>query len=89
MNVNKSGPIHFYVTYERSAELAAVVEYCVQIGERQPLNRSQACYLVGSGEVKIDGRVVRRFGEILPNGTWQIDVRGKTHHVVVHGAVKE
>ncbi len=88
-STDKSGPIHYYTNYERTAELAAIVEYCVQVGERQPLNRSQACYLVGNGEVKVDGSVERELGRVLEHGTWQINVRGKNHHVVVHGSAKE
>ena len=44
----KDGPIHFYPTNDRDAFVANVVEYCVQIGEHQPLLRSQAAWLVTS-----------------------------------------
>jgi len=82
------GPIHFYTSYERESNIETVVEYCVQVGERQPLNRTQAAYLVARGDVVLDGRKVR-LGEVVPHGAWQLNVRGKNHHLVVHGAPKE
>lgn len=88
-DVAKSGPIHFFTSYERSALIASVVEYCVQVGERQPLTRTQAAHLVASGQVTLDGTTVTRLGALVPDGTWRLGVRGKDHHVVIHGTLKE
>lgn len=89
MNDNKNGPINFYTSTERDALIAQVVEYCVQIGERQPLNGSQAAYLVVSGQVSVDGEVVRNLAAKIPHGMWNVSVRNKNHHVVVHGSLLE
>lgn len=84
----KNGPIHFYTSYERDSNIEAVVEYCVQVGEHQAINRTQAAFLVGRGDVTIDGRKAK-LGDIVPHGAWQLNVRGKNHHLMVHGAPKE
>jgi hypothetical protein len=84
-----SGPIHFYSSFERPAGIAAVVEYCVQIGENQPINRTQAAYLVGRGDVSLDGEKMQDVALIMKNGTWILNIRGKNHHVVVHTALLE
>jgi hypothetical protein len=88
MSQEKDGPIHFYTSYERDSNIETVVEYCIQVGERQPINHTQAAYLVGRGDVTLDGRKVR-LGEVLAHGAWQLNVRGKNHQLVVHGAPKE
>lgn len=88
MSKEKDGPIHFYTSYERESNIETVVEYVVQVGERQPLNSTQAAYLVGLGQVTLDGKPIKS-GERIPHGAWQINIRGKNHHVVVHGAPKE
>jgi hypothetical protein len=89
MNKNtKNGPIHFFTSYERESHIETVVEYCVQVGEGQPLNRTQASYLVGRGDVLLEGRQPD-LGEIIPHGAWQLTVRGRNHHLVVHGTAKE
>jgi hypothetical protein len=86
MNRNiKNGPIHFYTTPERESSVDAVVEYCIQLGERQSINRSQASYLISKGDVTIDGRIPK-IGEVIPHGTWQLSIRNKNHHLVVYGA---
>lgn len=88
MSKEKDGPIHFYTSYERDSNIETVVEYCVQVGEHQPLNRTQAAYLVGRGDVMLDGRRAK-LGDVVAHGAWQLNVRGKNHHIVVHGAAKE
>jgi len=85
----KSGPIHFYPNDERNTGIAHVVEYCVQIGERQPLNRTQACWLVARGDVLVDGKQELDLAHRLPQGTWEVAIRGRKHHVVVHPAIRE
>lgn len=88
MDKDKNGPIHFYTSYERESYIEKVVEYVVQVGERQPLNGTQAGYLVGRGEVMVDSQRVKP-GTKIPHGAWQISIRGKNHHVVIHGTVTE
>lgn len=88
MSKEKDGPIHFYTSYERESYIETVVEYVVQVGERQPLNSTQASYLVGLGQVTLDGKPIALGTRIL-HGAWQINIRGKNHHVLVHGAPKE
>lgn len=85
----KNGPIHFYPTPDRDSFLANVVEYCVQIGEHQPLTKSQAAYLVVSKEVSIDGQVATDLTEKVEQGVRQVGIRGKVHHVVVHQPIFE
>ncbi len=80
----KNGPIHFYPTDERAAHLANVVEYCVQLGERQPITRSQADFLVIDGQVTIEGQPTLKVDHLLGLGTWKVTIRGRNHHVVVH-----
>lgn len=92
MNVDatrKGGPIHFYPTDERPALLANVVEYCVQVGERQPLNRSQADFLVVSGAVSVDGEARAGVADRLPIGAFQVTIRGRNHQVFVHPQLVE
>ncbi len=90
MNTNtKDGPIHFYPTNERDSFIANVVEYCVHIGEHQPLLKSQAAWLVASKQVIIDGVVMTDLCEKVEHGVRQINIRGRTHHVMVHQAVFE
>jgi hypothetical protein len=84
----KNGPIHFYPTAERNSFISNVVEYCVHIGERQPLTQTQASWLVARGDVVIDGSKPR-LDLILLNGTWEINIRGRKHHVIVHPAITE
>lgn len=88
-DTHKNGPINFYPTNERDAAIANVVEYCVQIGERQPLLRSQAAWLVVSGQVQLDGQPATKLGEEVSLGARQVTIRGRNHHVVVHPAMKE
>lgn len=85
----KNGPIHFYPTNERDSFVANVVEYCVQIGERQPLLKSQAAWLVSSKQVLIDGAVATNLSKHVEPGVRQIAIRGRTHHVVVHQPIFE
>lgn len=85
----KNGPIHFYPTAERDAYISNVVEYCVQVGERQPLTETQAAWLVASKQVTVEGRVVSALTATVPHGTWEIMIRSKKHHVVVHPAIME
>jgi hypothetical protein len=85
----KNGPIHFYPTAERDANISNVVEYCVQIGERQPLTETQAAWLVASKQVTVEGQLMNDLAIIIPHGTWEIMVRSKKHHVVVHPAIME
>lgn len=85
----KDGPIHFYPTNDRDAFVANVVEYCVQIGEHQPLTRSQAGWLVASKQVLVDGAPMTNLVSRVPSGTWEISIRGRKHHVVVHQAMVE
>lgn len=85
----KNGPIHYYPTAERDSNIASVVEYCVQIGERQPIMKSQAAWLVASDQVLVDGKPASSFTRQIPFGTWQITIRGRNHHVIVHPAIKE
>ena len=88
MIMEKDGPIHFFTSFERESNIETVVEYCIQVGERQAINQTQAAYLVGRGDVTLDGRKMK-LGEIVPHGAWQLNVRNKNHHLVVHGAPKE
>lgn len=85
----KSGPIHFYPTELRDANIAHVVEYCVQVGDRQPLNGSQSMWLVSDKQVTVDGKVWNDLTQKLPQGTWEVTIRGRKHHVVVHPAFVE
>ncbi len=85
----KNGPIHFYPTADRDAYISNVVEYCVQVGERQPLTGNQAAWLVASKQVTVDGRVVSALTESVPQGTWEVVIRSRKHHVVVHPAIME
>lgn len=85
----KSGPIHYYPTENRDADITHIVEYCVQLGERQPLTASQSVWLVASKQVLVDGRVACDATERIAHGTWEVSIRGKKHHVVVHPALKE
>lgn len=85
----KSGPIHFYPTETRDSGIAHVVEYCVQIGDRQPLLMSQAAWLVCDKQVTVDGKVWSKLTEKVPQGTWEIVIRGRKHHVIVHPAFFE
>ena len=86
---NKSGPIHFFPTDERNTGIGHVVEYCVQVGERQPLNRTQACWLVTQGAVLVDGSTELDLARRLALGTWEVTIRGRKHHVVVHPPTNE
>jgi hypothetical protein len=88
MNKHKNGPIHFYTSYDRDSNVETVVEYVVQIGEHQCINRTQAAFLVGRGDVSVDNNV-SKLGDIIPNGAWQLNVRGKNHQIVVHVTQKE
>lgn len=85
----KDGPIHFYPTADRDAFVANVVEYCVHIGEHQPLMKSQAAWLVASNQVQIDGKHLNKLTARIANGTWEITIRGRKHHVVVHPPITE
>jgi len=85
----KSGPIHFYPTEQRPERIPNIVEYCVQLGDRQPLLGSQAVWLVSSGQVLVDGKVVDDCATKLPQGTWQVTIRGRNHQVVVYPAFWE
>lgn len=85
----KDGPIHFYRTNDRDSFIANVVEYCVHIGEHQPLTSSQASYLVASKQVEVDGKLATNLVERLPGGTWEVSIRGRKHHVVVHPPILE
>lgn len=83
------GPIHFYPTNERDSFIANIVEYCVQIGEHQPLLGSHADWFVASKQVLVDGVVMTDLGEKVEPGVRQISIRGRTHHVMVHQALFE
>lgn len=85
----KNGPIHFYPTQERDSFIANVVEYCVHVGERQPLLGSQAAWLVASKQVTIDNREMTNLSARVEPGPRLIGVRGRTHHVVVHQPIFE
>lgn len=87
--IRKSGPIHFVPTEQRDTSIAHIVEYCVQVADRQPLTRSQAAWLVSDQQVSVDGRVVSKLSEKITLGTWEITIRGRKHHVVVHPAYFE
>ena len=87
--IGKSGPVHFFVTSERDAHLADVVEYCVQVGERHHITRSQARGLVGDGKVLVDGALPKKCYTKLSSGPHALSIRGRTHHVIVHGCEKE
>lgn len=89
MNNHKDGPIHFYPTYDRDSFIANVVEYCVHIGERQPLLKSQASWLVASSQVIVDGLAFTDLSKKVNPGARQICIRGKNHHVMVHQPVFE
>jgi len=85
----KSGPIHFYPTETRDSGIANVVEYCVQVGDRQPLTRTQSMWLVSDKQVTVDGKVWNKLTEKVPQGTWEVVIRGRKHHVIVHPAFFE
>lgn len=85
----KSGPIHFYHTETRDSGIADVVEYCVQVGDRQPLTRTQSMDLVLDMQVTVDGKVWNKLTEKVPQGTWEIVIRGRKHYVIVHPAIFE
>ncbi len=85
----KDGPIHFYPTIERPANLALIVEYCVQKAERQPLLPSQADHLVCSKQVLVNGSVDTRMGASLPIGAYELTIRGRKHHVLIHPPISE
>jgi len=89
MSTHKDGPIHFYPTHERDSFIANVVEYCVHIGEHQPLLSSQASWLVASGQVIIDGNVATDLSKHVEPGVRQINIRGRNHHVMVHQPIFE
>ena len=86
---HKNGPIHFYPTNDRDAFISNVVEYCVQVGERQPLLSSQAAWLVASRQVSVDGVVETNLARDVEPGARQISIRGRTHHVMVHQPIFE
>ena len=86
---SKDGPIHFYPTNERDSFISNVVEYCVHIGERQPLLKSQAAWLVASKQVIVDGEVTTDLCGKVATGARQISIRGRTHHVMVHQTIFE
>jgi len=88
-DTSKNGPIYFFPTEERDECIGNIVEYVVQVGDKQPLTRSQSCWLVSDGQVSVDGRVTRDLGERIKLGTWEITIRGRKHHVVVHPAFWE
>ena len=88
MSKEKDGPIHFYASFERDSHIETIVEYCVQVGEHQPINRTQSSYLISRGDVTIDGRKPK-LGEIILRGVWQLNIRGKNHQLIVHGNITE
>jgi hypothetical protein len=85
----KSGPIHFYPTEERNTGVGNVVEYCIQVGEKQPINRTQACWIITRGDVLVDGKVEHDLARKLAQGPWEVTIRGRKHHVLVHPAIRE
>lgn len=89
VQMRKSGPLHFFSTAERSTHLAVVVEYCVQRGERQFVDRSGARFLVVSGEVMVDGDMVCDLRTFLDVGTYVVTVRDRDHVVKIHPAMYE
>jgi hypothetical protein len=88
-NSVKNGPIHYYTSTERNATIAAVVEYCVQLGEKQPINRSQASNLIISGEVSVEDKLIADLNFVIPHGTWKFKIRNRNHHLIVHGSSTE
>lgn len=86
---SKDGPIHFYPTADRDSYPANVVEYCVQLGEHQPLTRTQAAHLVATNQVTIDSAPLVKLTERIGQGAWEIGIRGRKHHVIVYPPIME
>ena len=53
------------------------------------MTRSQAMWLVSDKQVAVDGVIWTKLADKVPQGTWEITVRGRKHHVVVHPAFVE
>ena len=88
MNV-KNGPVHYYCTPDRDSFPTYVVEHVVQIGERQYLSRSQARAMIGDGLVTLNGKKIDSLKRPIQPGALTLKIRGVTHHVVIHGTIRE
>lgn len=84
----KNGPIHFIPTAERDPVLHTIVEYCVQKGEKQYINASQAAYLISTGQVYVDG-IKKTTVYKIGLGVKSVKIRDRVHIVIIHPAITE
>ena len=71
-----------------STSVPEVVLYLITKSGRY-LNRSQAAWLVASGQVKLDGCVERRLHHVIPAGLHCIEVYERIQPFEVMGIAKE
>lgn len=86
--MEKDGPIDFFVK-DTEPYLTFVALRCVHVGEKQPMTRTEMQYLIGKGNVFLDGKVCQRFDNIISNGVHTLKIRDKIHHIKVLGALEE
>ncbi len=55
----------------------------------QYLDRGNARFLVGRGDISVNGEVVKNVGLTLEPGYYNLQIRGTTHYVLVSPVDKE
>jgi len=86
--IKKDGPIDFFVK-DSESYLVYVALRCVHLGEKQPMTKTEIQYLVGRGDVYLDGKQNKRLDAVVANGVHTLKIRDKIHHVRVLGALEE
>lgn len=84
----KDGPIDFFVI-DSDSSLSSVALRCIHLGEKQPMSKTEVQFLIGRGDVFLDGKLVQRVDSFVANGVHTLKIRDRIHHVRVLGALKE
>ena len=84
----KDGPIDFFVK-DSDSYLTSVALRCVHLGEKQPMSKTEIQFLIGRGDVFLDGKLVQRIDSLVSNGVHTLKIRDRIHHVRVLGALEE
>jgi len=86
--MQKDGPIDFFVKDSDSC-LASVALRCVHLGEKQPMSKTEVQFLIGRGDVYLDGKLIQRIDSLVSSGVHTLKIRDRIHHVRVLGALEE
>lgn len=84
----KDGPIDFYVK-DTDSYLSSVALRCIHLGEKQPMTKTEVQFLIGRGDVFLDGKVVHRIDSLVSSGVHTLKIRDRIHHVRVLGTLEE